>query len=192
MHYLLYQLSTVQADLLPPEALDATEQQAYARRGQRYLLIRTLLKRELARLTGKAAEDIRFTYTSTGKPEYDPYPFNISHSGDLLCLAFHHSPPGVDIERIRERAHLASLAHRIMCPQQLSAWQQRRCPTGEFYDCWCAAEALTKQCGSTIWQAQQRPFLWSHGRIEPLYEHAPHIELFEPAAGYKGAMAYDS
>lgn len=190
MHYLLYQLSAVQAELLPPEALDATEQAAYARRGQRYLLIRTLLKQELARLTGKSAVDIRFTYTSAGKPEYAPYPFNISHSGDLLCLAFHHNPLGVDIERMREKANLVPPARRIMCQQQFDAWQQRGCPAPEFYDCWCAAEALTKQCGSTIWQAQQRPFLWHSSGIEPLYEHAPHIELFEPLKGYKGALAY--
>ena len=82
------------------------------------------------------------------------------------------------------------LAERIMCPEQLSRWQQRHCPVGEFFACWCAAEALAKQCAGSIWQARQRPFLWHTHGIEPLYPDAPTVELFEPAPGYCGAVAY--
>lgn len=190
MHYLIYHLSRVQAELLPPEALDAAERAAYARRGERYLLVRSLLKRELARHSGEAAECIRFRYGENGKPHYAPQPFNMSHSGDLLCLALHHREVGVDIERVRARKHLAELAARILCPQQLAAWQARGCALEEFFDCWCAAEALAKHCGDSIWHALRRPFLWHSGGITPLGEGAPVVELFTPAPGYRGAVAY--
>lgn len=190
MHYLVYHLNRAQAELLQEKDLDAIEQKAYARRGSRYLLMRSLLKHELARLTGKDAATIRFTYGMHGKPAYTPQPFNMSHSGDVLCLAFHHSDIGVDIERIGKREHMAALARRIMCPPQFAAWQQRQSNAEEFYACWCTAEALAKQCGGSVWQAQQRPFLWHSSGIEPLYESAPRVELFTPTEGYQGAVAY--
>ena len=190
MHYLIYHLPGLQAPLLSPAALDATERAAYARRGERYLLMRSLLKHELARHSHERAEDIRFTYGAHGKPTYAPQPFNMSHSGDLLCLALHHREVGVDIERVRVRRHMATIAERIMCPEQLAVWLQRGSSLEEFYDCWCAAEALAKHSGQSVWQAQQKPFLWRAGSISPLYEAAPCVELFEPAPGYRGAVAF--
>lgn len=192
MHYLVYHLSSPTPDLqlLSPADLDTTEQAAYARRGERYLRERTLLKRELERLCGIPAREIRFSYSPEGKPEFAAQSFNISHSGDLLCMAFHHLAVGVDIERMRERPHLAALARRIMCPEQLAAWQTRGCPLDEFYACWCAAEALVKLHGGSIWHALQYPFLYRHGGITPLMETAPVVEIFHPEADYLGAVAY--
>lgn len=195
MHYLIYQPGSASQPLLPPAALDAEEQQTYARRGLPYLQERTLLRRELARLSGIPAEDIRFTYSEHGKPEFAPQPFNLSHSGQLLCLAFHHSAVGVDIEHMRPRTGLARPAKRIMCARQLAAWQERGCPLQEFYTCWCTAEAVIKLYGSSIWQAQQYPFLYHPGdkpHIELLWSGAPTVQIFTPAEGYAGAVAYHS
>lgn len=192
MHYLVYNLNTATAELLSPAELDEREQAAYARRGERYLRMRSLLKRELARLTGAPASAIRFTYTPNGKPEWKQQPFNLSHSGDMLCLAFHHRSIGVDIERIQPRPRLVAIARRMMCQEQYEAWQSRNCPIDEFYACWCAAEAITKQSGSSVWQAQKRPFIYRDGRIEPLYDGAPVVELIYPAEGYAGAIAYET
>lgn len=190
MHYLVYNLSHIRGPLLSADALDATEQEAYARRGEPYLKERTLLRRELARLTGTAAEAIRFCYTEHGKPECAAQPFNLSHSGELLCLAFHHAAVGVDIERMRPTPRRAAIAKRIMCPEQLEAWQKRGCPEQEFFDCWCAAEAIIKWRGATIWHAASFPFLYHEGRISPCFEAAPVVQLFTPAPGYAGAIAY--
>lgn len=191
MYYLVYNLSTAQAPLLSPADLDAREQEAYAHRGERYLLIRSLLKHELQRLTGIPAPQLHFTYSDHGKPELPNRHFNISHSGDLLCMAFHHRPIGVDIERLRERPRLSTVAARIMCAEQYAAWQQRRCPLQEFYACWCAAESIIKLYGANIWQAHRYPFLYlpEQKKILPQFEGAPAVELFEPAEGYMGALA---
>lgn len=193
MHYLVYHPEQLQAPLplLDPATLDATEQAAYAVRGEPYLVERTLLRRELARISGEAPESIRFSYTPHGKPEYAPAPFNLSHSAGLLCLAFHHSAIGVDIERVRPLRHAPASAARIMCPQQHAAWLDRGSPEQEFFECWCAAEALVKLHGDTIWQAQRYPFLHhGAGGIEALFEPAPVVRLICPAPGFAGAVAY--
>lgn len=192
MHYLVYNLRRTQAPLLAPEELDPTEQAAYARRGAPYLLERSLLKHELARLTGTPAREIRFTYTEHGKPTWHGCHFSISHSGEWLCLAFHHSPIGVDIEHIRPRPRLASVAARIMSPQQLAAWEQRGCHAAEFYACWCTAEAIIKLRGDTMWHAPRYPFTYiPGGGIRADFAPAPQVELFEPAPGFAAALATD-
>ena len=190
MHYLVYDLRTAQTELLSESGLDSTERAAVARRGKRYLLMRSLLKRELSGRTGEAPENIRFHYSAEGKPLYDRQPFNISHSGDLFCIAFHHSDVGVDIERMRPLRHMQQLARRIMCDAQYDAWLARGENCTEFFACWCAAEALAKLHADSIWHAQQRPFLWREGnRIQPLFSNAPRVSIFTPADGFQGAVA---
>lgn len=188
MDYLVYNL----ADLPDgnPALLDAAEQAAYARRGADYLRTRCVLKQELARRSGMAAVDVHLTEGEHGKPDFAPQPFNISHSHGLLCMAFHHSAVGVDIECHRRRP-TERLARHFMAAEQLRAFTERGCPQQEFFDCWCAAEALVKQAGKSIWQVKDFPFLYDHGRIIPLFDGAPaHIILFNPAPGFSGAAAF--
>lgn len=190
MHYLIYHADSPCPPLLKPDELDAVEQEAFSRRGESYLRIRSILKRELARLSGVPAESIRFTYTAHGKPIFDSQPFNMSHSGDLLCLAFHHRDIGVDIEKVRERPGMKTTARRFMCDEQLHAWHERGCPAEDFFACWCAAEAIVKRYGASIWHAPQYPFLYKNGCILPQFPQAPEIKLFTPAPGYQGAVAW--
>lgn len=188
MDYLVYNLADLPAG--DPALLDAEEQAAYARRGAAYLSIRCVLKQELARRCGMAAEEVHLTTGEHGKPSFAPQPFNISHSHGLLCMAFHHSAVGVDIEHHRQRP-AERLARHFMAPEQLQAFMARGCPQQEFFDCWCAAEALVKQAGKSIWQVKEFPFLYDHGRILPQYDGAPaHIVLFTPAPGFSGAIAF--
>lgn len=192
MDYLCYNLATLQANPADEALLDEGERVAYAKRGDIFLLERALLKRELERRTRKPACQIRFAATPHGKPYLPGGPhFNISHSGSWLCLAFHNAPVGVDIQQERSRLRLGQMACRIMCPAQYEAFCQRGVPEDEFYACWCAAEALVKQAAATLWQAARKfPFLYVAGRILPQYPDAPQVQLFRPAKGYYGAVAY--
>ncbi len=194
MTYLCYKLSTLPATAAEEALLDASERAAFASRGNTYLRCRACLKRELARILDTTPENLRFTTGPHGKPElpHSPLHFNQSHSGELLCLAFHSAPIGVDIEKQRPKAASERVAARIMCSQQLAAWKARGADVGEFFDCWCAAEALVKHAGLSIWQATEFPFLWVAGHIRPLYTPAPDIRLFSPAPGYHGAIAYST
>ena len=191
MHYLVYSLEKLPAAAAADAALlDERERAEHARRGARYLAERMLLRRELSRLSGVPVEEIRFTYSANGKPEFAPQPFNISHSRDCLCLAFHHGAVGVDVEFMRPR-NFAQIAPRIMAPQQLEGFLARRCPMEEFYACWCAAEALVKLAGDTVWHAAERyPFTYRDGKITPLSAPETAVELFSPMPGYMGAVTF--
>lgn len=193
MHYLVYERDAIPAAAAADAALlDERERAEHARRGAPYLAERMLLRRELSRLSGVPVQDVRFTYSTNGKPEFAPQPFNLSHSGNCLCLAFHHRAVGVDVERVRPRRLMHAVAARIMAPRQLQAFCARGCPLQEFYACWCAAEALAKHAGGTIWGAAgEHPFLYGESGISPLFSPAPRVELFSPAEGYLGAVAFE-
>ena len=191
MHYLVYSLDALPAaDAADAVLLDEVEREAYAHRGAAYLAERMLLRRELSRQCGVPVQDVRFTYNANGKPEFAPQPFSLSHSGNCLCLAFHHRAVGVDVERVRPR-NFARLAPHFMAEAQLQAFLERGCPMDEFYACWCAAEALVKCAGGAIWQARKDlPFRYESAGIVPLFTPAPAVELFTPAPGYMGAVAF--
>lgn len=188
MDYLIYNIADIPRELSDLSLLPPQEQAEAARRGGNYALFRTLLRRELSRRTGIPPRDIELSYGAHGKPICATQPFNLSHSGDCLCLAFHHAAIGVDVERVRPR-RFDSLAARFMCPEQLEGFLSRGCPQDEFYSCWCAAEALVKHAGDTMWHAQQYPFVCYPGRIECRFAGAPEVLLFTPMPGYRGAVA---
>lgn len=197
MDYLVYNLAELSPTPEDAALLSCEESEQAAARGARFTLIRTLLKRELSRRTGVPPQQIRFSRGPHGKPFWAPQPFNISHSGDLLCLAFHHGDVGVDIERIRPRTRLLSLATRIMAPEQFEAFTQRGCLLPEFFACWCTAEALVKHAGDTLWNARSYPFLYLPPTgadvapyIRPLFPSPPHIHLFSPAPTFAGAVVF--
>lgn len=190
MDYLLFRL-----DALPegdPALLDPTERTAYAARGESYLRVRSQLKRELALRTGIPAAEVHFTYTEAGKPLFEQQAFNISHSGELLCMAFHGGAVGVDIQQHRALSRLRSVAERVLSEEQLAALELFGFPPQEFFDCWCAAEALVKWAGDSIFHARRYPFIYDAGRIRPLFEGAPRVQLFRLAEGYSGAVAYQA
>ena len=189
MEYQIYHLAGMRANPADIALLDDQEREALARRGERYLLIRPLLKRELARRLGCLPSEVHLGITPHGKPTPPHCHFKTSQSGAYLWIALHHQAIGVDIERIRQRP-FARLAPRFMAPEQLRAFRERGCPESEFFTCWCTAEALIKHAGSTIWQAHDFPFLFDRGQIIPLYENAPRVHLFSPAPGYSGAVAF--
>ena len=188
MDYLIYRLSDPVLRE-QPGVLDAEEERTAAQRGERFRVIRSLLKQELSKRCGTGAAEIHLSYGTHGKPSFRHQEFNISHSGDCLCMAFHHTPIGVDVEQVRPRS-MSRLAPRFMAPEQLAAFQERGCNTEEFFCCWCAAEALVKQAGDTIWNVRKYPFLYERGKIIPLFEQAPQVQLFTPLPGYCGAIAY--
>ncbi len=189
MDYLVYNTSELPPESMDLRLLDEADAAAAAARGERFALVRSVLRRELARRTGIDAPLIHFTYNQHGKPDCEHQNFNLSHSGNCLCMAFHHAPVGVDVERIRQR-DFARLAPRFMCPEQLEGFLSRHCPMDEFYICWCVAEALVKHAGSTMWYARNFPFIFENETIQCLFDSAPHIQIFTPMPGYQGAVAF--
>ncbi len=194
MEYLIYDMRSEAVSgigLLAPSELDATEQAAYAARGEGYLRERTILRQELARRCGRRPGEVLISYTESGKPICAEQPFNISHSGDLLCIAFHHGDIGVDIQRVRPLSRMADVAGHVFAEEQVTLWKSRGALQEEFFSAWCIAEALVKFAGGSVYTAASRfPFLYDGSEVHPLFQSAPVIELFSPASGYAGAVAY--
>lgn len=188
MDYRIYRISELREQSLPT-CLSEEEQALATRRGKDFAICRSLLKQEIARRLHLQPQDMKLLSGTHGKPEFPGIHFNISHSGDCLCMAFHHRAIGVDVERIKPR-DFARLARHFMPGEQWKRFVQRNCPQHEFYACWCAAEALVKMVGDTIWNASAYPFVYEDGRIIVAGDSAPTVELFTPMPGYMGALAY--
>lgn len=190
MDYLIYhfeELPFSQEEAL--SMLPGEEQAERLRRGKTALFSRAILRMELARRSHCAPQDVLIRPGEHGKPFSPGIHFNISHSRDCLCLAFHHAEIGVDVEYIRTR-DFQQLAPRFMAEEQWLAFRARGCPEHEFYDCWCASEALVKHAGESMWNAKQYPFIYRQGRIIPLFDTTLQIRLFSPMPGYCGALVY--
>ena len=188
MHYQVYSISELKAAKIPA-CLSADEMRMQERRGAEFGMIRALLRLELAKRLHCAPEEINISTGHHGKPSCVGIEFNISHSHDCLCMAFHHRPVGVDVEKIRTRPY-ERLARHFMADAQLEAFLSRQCPAEEFFACWCAAEALVKMSGDTIWNAKQYPFIYREGDIILSEGSDAQIRLFEPSPGYMGAIAF--
>ena len=153
-------------------------------------MARALLRAELARRLHLPADKIIITHNEHGKPLVNGICFNLSHSADLLSLAFHHADIGVDIQQEHPLRSLHHLAPRIMCEQQLEHFRKNGENAAEFFTCWSIAEALVKLHGSTIWQALDYPFILHSNRVELPDSAQTEVELFTPRPGYYGAVAY--
>lgn len=186
MDYLCYSISEL-SRLSIDESVLTAEEKTFVRPRR---IARALLRAELARRLNLPADKIIITLNEHGKPLVNGICFNLSHSADLLCLAFHYADVGVDIQQERNLRTISHLAPRIMCEQQLEHFRQNGENAAEFFTCWSIAEALVKLHGSTIWQATNYPFILHSNRVELPGTEQTEVELFTPRPGYYGAVAY--
>lgn len=115
-------------------------------------LLRTLLGAYLAR----APASLMLGEGPHGKPCLPDSPemqFNLSHSGELVLLAFHRgSRVGVDVELVRESAGTARVARRYFTPEERRILEQ--VPGSEhsvtFFCIWTRKEAFLKARGEGI------------------------------------------
>jgi 4'-phosphopantetheinyl transferase len=124
-----------------------------------YTVARAGLKSLLAKYLSVPPTEIRFEYSSHGKPflaEAENPPgisFNISHSGGLALLAFAIGRQvGVDVERIRPDFGTLEIAERFFSESEVQALlaqpadQQSVC----FFNCWTRKEAYIKAIGEGL------------------------------------------
>jgi 4'-phosphopantetheinyl transferase len=125
----------------------------------RFIRCRSVLRFLLADYLGAAAAEIRFEYSTSGKPqlptEQNPrgLQFNLSHSADMALIAVGADLQlGVDIEKIREEVDTAALAQRFFSPREGAGLQalpdHLRVPG--FFACWTRKEAFLKATGTGL------------------------------------------
>lgn len=105
------------------QMLDDTKRARIERTRQRKDRLRSvaadaLARRMLADAMGCRPEDVLFSYAENGKPSVtgSRYEFSISHSDDLVAVAVHTGPVGIDVEHIREVS--PRLAKKYFCDDE--------------------------------------------------------------------------
>jgi 4'-phosphopantetheinyl transferase len=161
---------------------------------QRTLLGRGVLRVVLGAWLDRDPATLRFAAGPHGKPQLlhpgpsmpqgKPLQFNISHSGELILLAFHAAAPvGVDVERQQPDLDWRPIARRCLAPAQVDSLLSL--PTAEaasaFVECWCALEAGLKARGVGLAQASEPHALAIEPRLRRWRLDLP--------AGYGGAVA---
>ncbi|MEB3157631.1 MAG: 4'-phosphopantetheinyl transferase superfamily protein [Cyanobacteriota bacterium] len=143
----------------PLATLTAEERQRHAafRRSadqERFLLGRAGLRQVLGHWLGRHPGTVPLETGVHGKPHCPEGPaFNLSHSGDLILLAFHRvGAVGVDVERLRSDLDWRSIARRVFPPARVAALEELA--AGEraaaFLRDWCRLEARLKARGEGL------------------------------------------
>jgi 4'-phosphopantetheinyl transferase len=153
----------------------------------RFLLGRGLLRTFVGAYQGVPAEQVEFQHGPFGKPAVvtpagqPALQFNVSHSGQLVLLAFHPTQPvGVDVEALQPDFDWSEIARRMFPPDHYAklACLQPRAGRAAFYQAWTRHEAVLKAVG--------RGF----GEPAPsVTEPRPAVFDLQLPAGYRGAAA---
>jgi 4'-phosphopantetheinyl transferase len=123
---------------------------------QRFLLARAAVRALLGHWLMLPASAVPLDAGPHGKPHcsHPAAPaFNLSHSGDLILLAFHPTcPVGVDVERLRSDLDWSPIARRVLSPATVAALLALP-PVKQasaFLSAWCRLEARLKAGGTGL------------------------------------------
>lgn len=162
----------------------------------RYLAAHTLTRLVLAELLGRDAAALVFDRTCRcgeqhGKPVLvgDGAPgFSFTHAGDLVGVAVHTGPVGLDVEQVRELTDLAAMAAHVYSPAE-----QAPAHPDDFFTAWTRKEALLKATGDGLSSPMASITLGPSGVKSWTGEGAPPgpvwLRDLRPAPGYLGAVA---
>lgn len=142
-------------DLLPSSVLQQAAAMSTQRR-QQFLAGRSLLAAVMREFFGCAQlPDIQLS--ANGKPMFSgaslPF-FSLSHSRQHVLVALCSAGEiGCDIETLRPRASMLTLAHEIFSAAE-NDWLQAQGENRQaaFWQLWTLREAWLKQQGSSVWQ----------------------------------------
>jgi 4'-phosphopantetheinyl transferase len=147
------------AEALAPEELARAERFRFPSNRNEFIVSRGTLRWLLGRYMSCPPKELCFTYSQYGRPELsDSRPgegvdFNISHSGDVVVLAFARARRiGIDIEKIRTDFSTAEIAERFFSPAEREVL--RELPVEQrhtaFFTCWTRKEAFIKALGEGL------------------------------------------
>ena len=159
----------------------------------RYLAGHALTRLVLADALGRSTADLAFDRTCRcgaqhGKPALPGGPgFSLTHAGDLVGVAVHEDPVGLDVERVRALSDLAALATHACSPAETAPD-----PTA-FFTLWTRKEALLKATGAGLSAPMNAITLGPSGLVGWVGEHAPDgpvwLRDLRPAPDHLAAVA---
>ena len=144
-------------DLLSPDELARADRFRFEVHRHRFIAGRAALRILLGQYTKTSPENVRFSYTNSGKPflaeHSSSLSFNLSNSDNLCLIAagmFEHI--GVDIEKIVLDKELMAIAGRFFAPTEVDVLM--KLPPEKrgdaFYICWTRKEAFVKAHGTGL------------------------------------------
>lgn len=176
----------------------------------RFIAGRGFLRKILGRYLQINPEDLRFDYSTNGKPGFASgfadggIHFNLAHSEELAIIAVTHiGPVGVDVECVRAMKDMDQLVARFFSTRENELFQ--KVPADEkpaaFFNLWTRKEALLKATGEGITRSLslvEVSFLAGEparlvavaGDAEKAKEWC--LKELAPAAGFVGAVAAKS
>ena len=100
---------------------------------------------------------VDYVYDIHGKPDFadTSWHFNLSHSGEYVCLVTDDNPVGVDIQQMRPLKNY-HLAERFYCEAELAKMESCANEAEKvecFYDIWVKKESYAKLTGEGIGKA---------------------------------------
>ena len=131
----------------------------FDRHRRRFVVGRGALRCILARYLSTSARDLRFDYTSHGKPLLAhqkgaaPPQFSLAHSADLALVAVaRERRVGVDIEQLNARVDPDQTAGVCCSPAEKAALHSLAPPARlvAFFNCWTRKEAFAKAQGEGL------------------------------------------
>lgn len=186
--------------LLSPPERTRLENMKSPQQAKLFLLGRYLLRQLLAPVLQQAPEQLDIRLDDKGKPQLadSGWHFNISHSANLLVLAFgNQGQLGIDIEgRHLSELQIQRLAKRYFAPEE-QAWLSQDHTQARFLQLWTIKEAVLKAHGGGIannlsavqWhpfepiahfeKAQYQLHLYQaqHNRVTLAHQHAATLDL---------------
>lgn len=140
------------ASVLSPDEVERMNRFVFAKHQQAFLAARVGLRSVLGTMCDVDPAALVFTYGPQGKPALPDGPsFNLSHAGDLACLAIHPDMTlGADIEAFRQVED--GIAARFFSPAEHATLQAMSEDAKEpgFFRCWTRKEAVIKALGGGL------------------------------------------
>lgn len=155
-----------------------------------YIVSHGVMRHLLANYLNCDPTSIRYHYNAYGKPSIpdEVIHFNLSHSGQLACLAVAMNPVGVDIERMIPLDNYVALADHFLSKQERN-WFENLAPSAQqlaFYRAWTRKEAYIKGIGLGLSYPVEQVTISLHDeaklledRANPSNEHRWSLMSFE-------------
>jgi 4'-phosphopantetheinyl transferase len=190
---------------LSGEELERAERFVFPEDRDRFTAARGALREILARYVLVPPSELRFEYSSYGKPELQrpsetSVRFNASHSGAIALFALTlDRAVGVDVERVREDFDELEIAERFFSTREMKDLRALPEPLRKlgFFTCWTRKEAYIKGIGEGLSMPLDRfdvslvpgsPAALLHTRGGPEASRWS-LAALDPGPGYVGALA---
>jgi 4'-phosphopantetheinyl transferase len=176
----------------------------------RFIMARGMLRIILSRYFEKKPNQLRFNYSSYGKPSLadisgeDMLRFNVSHSHGLAMYAVtRNREVGIDLERIIPGIEFEQIAKQFFSTRENIIL--REIPKGKareraFYNCWTRKEAYIKARGEGLsLRLDQFDVSLSPDKPAKLLKHYKHphevyrwsLKEIQPAQGYAASLVVE-